>query len=154
MAYSKISTLESRFKKLRIRMQDTPDTFGRKLYPERKSCEFKTIRICGERGLRKKLCRSLCLDQSERQPLFTSDLVNNVSCPPFHEIKRHKIEIHGGMRRGVVLGWVFLWTARPQRRGLQFPPKKYPTSKLFNYGERSEKRGNAGASGLKDGGKG
>ena len=29
--------------------------------------------------------------------------------------------------------------------------KKYPTSKLLNYGERSEKRGNAGASG---GGKG
>ena len=48
------------------------------------------------------------------------------------------------MRRGVVLGWVFLWTARPQRRGLQFSQKKYPTSKLFNYGERSEKRGNAG----------
>ena len=27
------------------------------------------------------------------------------------------------MRRGVVLGWVFLWTARPQRRALQFSQK-------------------------------
>ena len=52
MAYSKISTLEGRFRKLRIRMQDTPDTFGRKPYQERKSCEFKNIRICGGLGLR------------------------------------------------------------------------------------------------------
>ena len=45
IAYSKISTLESGFKKLRTRIADSPDTCGRKLYPERKSCGFKNIRI-------------------------------------------------------------------------------------------------------------
>ena len=45
IAYSKISTLKSGFKKLRIRMPDSPDTFGRKLNPERKSCGFKNIQI-------------------------------------------------------------------------------------------------------------
>ena len=35
IAYSKISTLESGFKKLRIRMSDSPDACGRKPYQER-----------------------------------------------------------------------------------------------------------------------
>ena len=55
------------------------------------------------------------------------------------------------MKRGIALGWVFLWTARPQRRALQLFQTKYPTSKIFNYGECSEKRENmplAGASPL------
>ena len=43
--YLKISTLESGFKMLLIRMPDSSDTCGRKPYPERKSCGFKTIRI-------------------------------------------------------------------------------------------------------------
>jgi len=41
----KMSTLEGRFKKLRIRMPDSPNTYGRKQYPERKICGFKNIRI-------------------------------------------------------------------------------------------------------------
>ena len=45
IAYSKISTLESGLKKLRIRMPDSPDACGRKPYPERISCGFKNIRI-------------------------------------------------------------------------------------------------------------
>ena len=45
IAYSKISTLESGFKKLRTRIADSQDTCGQKLYPERKSCGFKNIRI-------------------------------------------------------------------------------------------------------------
>ena len=39
------TALESGFKKLRIRMPDTPDTCGRKPYPERKSCGFKNIGV-------------------------------------------------------------------------------------------------------------
>ena len=34
-----------RIQKLQIRMPDSPDTCERKLYPERKSCGFKHIRI-------------------------------------------------------------------------------------------------------------
>ena len=41
----KISALKSGFKKLQIRMPDTPDTCGRKQNPQRKSCGFKNIRI-------------------------------------------------------------------------------------------------------------
>ena len=37
--------VESRFKKLRIRLPDSPDTCGRKPYLERESCGFKNIRI-------------------------------------------------------------------------------------------------------------
>ena len=43
--YSKISSLESGFKKLRTRMPDSPDTRGRKPNPQRKSCGFKNIRV-------------------------------------------------------------------------------------------------------------
>ena len=46
IAYLKISTPESRFKKLWIRMPDSPDTCGRKSYPERKSWGFKNTWIC------------------------------------------------------------------------------------------------------------
>ena len=44
IADSKISTLEGGLKKLRIRLLDSPDTSGRKPYPERKSCGFNNIR--------------------------------------------------------------------------------------------------------------
>ena len=44
IACSKISALENGFKKLRIRMPDSPDTCGRKPNPERKCCGFKNIR--------------------------------------------------------------------------------------------------------------
>ena len=36
---------ESRFRKLRIRMPDSPDTFGQNPHPKRKSCRFKNIQI-------------------------------------------------------------------------------------------------------------
>ena len=36
----------SGFKKLRIRMPDSPDTCGRKPLTERKSCGLKNIQIC------------------------------------------------------------------------------------------------------------
>ena len=39
------STLESAFKTLQVRMLDSPDTCGRKAYPERKSCGLKKIWI-------------------------------------------------------------------------------------------------------------
>ena len=42
---SKVSTLESGFKSFRIRRSDSPDACGRKAYPERKVCGFKSIRI-------------------------------------------------------------------------------------------------------------
>ena len=42
---SKVSTLESGFKSFRIRRSDSPDACGRKVYPERKVCGFKNIRI-------------------------------------------------------------------------------------------------------------
>ena len=42
---SEISTLENEFKTLWIRKPDSPDTEGRKLYPERKSCGLKNIQI-------------------------------------------------------------------------------------------------------------
>ena len=45
LVYSKMSTLESVFKRLQIRMPDTPDTCGRKPYPEGKNCGFRNIRI-------------------------------------------------------------------------------------------------------------
>ena len=41
----KISTLERRFKKLRIRMPDSPNTSRRKQYLERKIYRLKNIRI-------------------------------------------------------------------------------------------------------------
>ena len=40
-----VSTLESAFKTLQVRMLDSPDTCGRKAYPERKSCGLKNIWI-------------------------------------------------------------------------------------------------------------
>ena len=41
VAYSKISTLESGFQKLRIRMPDSPDTCGRKPNPQRKKIRIQ-----------------------------------------------------------------------------------------------------------------
>ena len=40
-----VSTLESAFKTLQVRMLDSSDTCGRKAYPERKSCGLKNIWI-------------------------------------------------------------------------------------------------------------
>ena len=45
IAYSKSSTTESEFTKLRLRMPVSLDTCERKPYPKRKSCGFKNIRI-------------------------------------------------------------------------------------------------------------
>ena len=42
---SKVSTLESGFKSFRIRRSDSSDACGRKAYPERKVCGFKSVRI-------------------------------------------------------------------------------------------------------------
>ena len=40
-----VSTLESAFKTMQVLMLDSPDTCGRKAYPERKSCGLKNIWI-------------------------------------------------------------------------------------------------------------
>ena len=45
IAYSKSSTTESEFTKLRLRMPVSLDTCERKPYPKRKSCGFKNTRI-------------------------------------------------------------------------------------------------------------
>ena len=47
--YSKLSTLESGFKKLRIRMPDSPDTCGRKSNPQRKIADSKYPDTFGSR---------------------------------------------------------------------------------------------------------
>ena len=56
ITYLKISSLESGFRKLRIRLLlDSPDTCGRKPDPQRKSCGFKNIRILVDGGLISKI---------------------------------------------------------------------------------------------------
>ena len=55
ITYLKISSLESGFRKLRIRRPDLPDTCGRKPDPQRKSCGFKNIRIHVDGGLISKI---------------------------------------------------------------------------------------------------
>ena len=55
ITYLKISSLESGFRKLRIRRPDLPDTCGRKPDPQRKSCGFKNIRIHVDGGFISKI---------------------------------------------------------------------------------------------------
>ena len=56
ITYSKISSLESGFRKLRIRLlPDSPDTCERKPDPQRKRFGFKRIRIRVDGGLISKI---------------------------------------------------------------------------------------------------
>ena len=66
ITYSKISSLESGFRKLRIRMPDSPDTCERKPDPQRNRCGFKNIRIRVDGGLISKIVVS-----SSDRPEFT-----------------------------------------------------------------------------------
>ena len=71
-----------------------------------------------------------------------------VFSPPSHEIKRHTIEIHGGHEEGCCPGMGLSLNRPAPTNGIAvFRKKKYPASKHFNYGERSKKPGNTGASG-------
>ena len=67
ITYLKISSLESGFRKLRIRMADSPNTCGRN--PQRKSCGFKNIRIHVDGGLISKVVVSSrdCRDFAHRE---------------------------------------------------------------------------------------
>ena len=70
ITYSKISSLESGFRKLRIRLlQDSPDTCGRKPDPQRKSCGFKNMWIHLDGGLISKIAVSSsdCRDFAHRE---------------------------------------------------------------------------------------
>ena len=128
-------------------MQDTPDTCGRKSYPERKSWGFKHIRIRVDGAKEKNRVRHSVWNNKKDFRFFTGDLVNNASCPPSHEIKRHTIEIQGGHEEGCCPEMGLSLNRPAPTNCIADFRKKYPTSKLLNYGERSEKRGNAGASG-------
>ena len=55
ITYLKISSLESGFRKLRIRLPDLPNTCERKPDPQRKSCGFKNIGIRVDGGLISKI---------------------------------------------------------------------------------------------------
>ena len=55
ITYLKISSLESGFRKLRIRLPDLPNTYERKPDPQRKSCGFKNIGIRVDGGLISKI---------------------------------------------------------------------------------------------------
>ena len=93
-AYSKISTLERGLKKLRIRMPDSPDTCGRKPYPERNSCRFKNIRIRVDWAWTKQFSRILSRDLhcawlkhgSNQVPFFVLPIQNMLKSVTFHSI--------------------------------------------------------------------
>ena len=100
-------------------MQDTPDTCGRKSYPERKSCGFKHIRIRVDGAKEKNRVGHSVWNNKKDFRFFTGDLVNNVSCPPSHEIKRHTIEIQGGPEKGCCPEMGLSLNVRPQRTASQ-----------------------------------
>ena len=55
ITYFKILSVESGFRKLRIRLPDLPNTCERKPDPQRKSCGFKNIGIRVDGGLISKI---------------------------------------------------------------------------------------------------
>ena len=70
ITYLKIFSLESGFRKKRIRLLlDSPDTRGRKPDPQRKSCGFKNTRIHVDGGLISKIVVSSsdCRDFAHRE---------------------------------------------------------------------------------------
>lgn len=62
ISYSKVSTPESRFKSLPIRLLDSLDRCGRKVNPQRKVCGFK--------------CTRIRVDGAWRLPLLCSKIIN------------------------------------------------------------------------------